>query len=81
MHLENIWRKTILISDVELGGGTNNRLIREERSKKGKVWLPERNTWRLHRKQETGKGVSSVYLNGNLLPEKGAESGIRVCEF
>lgn len=44
IHLENISRKPIPISDVELGGGRNNRLIREERSKKGKMWLPEGNT-------------------------------------
>lgn len=33
-----------LISDVKLGGDRNNKLIGEERSKKGKMWLPEGNT-------------------------------------
>lgn len=36
--------KTILLRGVKLSGGKTNKLIGEERGKKGKMYLPEGNT-------------------------------------
>lgn len=44
------------------------------------MWLPEGNIEDFMGEKK-GKGVSSVYLNINLLSEKRSESGIRVGEF